>query len=321
MEGVRLIRKPVLRNPVLVCCWPGMGDVAYRAGTYLVERLGAKPFAELLAQDFFYLANSIVKSGVLSLPPPANGMFYCWKNPREKRDFVFFISTAQPDLTKAEKYCRQILSVARALRIKQAVTFAAMPQPIDHTQPPQVWCVATDEQVKRSLQRYQVEFLSEGAISGMNGVFLGAAKEAGYPGFCLLGEIPLYTIQIENPKAAQAVLEIFSKIAGLAVDLSGLKEQVGTMEEQLTQLMDFLKVQPSDGPIGEEEIERIKKSLNQLTHLPISVKEKIEKLFKQTTVDLSKAQELKAELDRWNVYKEYEDRFLDLFKKRREKGN
>jgi len=37
--------------------------------------------------------------------------------------------------------------------------------------------------------------------------------------------------------------------------------------------------------------------------------------------DLSRANELKMELDKWNVYKDYEDRFLDLFKKKKESNN
>jgi hypothetical protein len=65
----------------------------------------------------------------------------------------------------------------------------------------------------------------------------------------------------------------------------------------------------------------IKKSLSQLTKLPGSVKEKIENLFKQSQENIAKANELKVELDKWNVYKEYEDRFLDLFRKNRDKGN
>jgi len=55
--------------------------------------------------------------------------------------------------------------------------------------------------------------------------------------------------------------------------------------------------------------------LGQLTKVPASVKEKIERIFQEASRDIAKAQELKGELDRWNVYKEYEDRFLDLFKK------
>ncbi len=70
-----------------------------------------------------------------------------------------------------------------------------------------------------------------------------------------------------------------------------------------------------------EEIDKIKKALSQLTKLPSSVKDKIEKLFAEATADLKKAHELKAELDKWNVYKDYEDRFLDLFRKAKDKGN
>ena len=41
----------------------------------------------------------------------------------------------------------------------------------------------------------------------------------------------------------------------------------------------------------------------------------IERLFEQALQDRSKAYELKRELDRLEVFPEYEDRFLDLFKK------
>ena len=44
-------------------------------------------------------------------------------------------------------------------------------------------------------------------------------------------------------------------------------------------------------------------------------KERIERLFEQAKQDRSTAYELKRELDRLDVYREYEDRFLDLFKK------
>jgi hypothetical protein len=38
-------------------------------------------------------------------------------------------------------------------------------------------------------------------------------------------------------------------------------------------------------------------------------------MFEQARQDRSKAMELKRELDRHGVFKQYEDRFLDLFKK------
>ena len=44
--------------------------------------------------------------------------------------------------------------------------------------------------------------------------------------------------------------------------------------------------------------------------------QRIKELFQEAKHDRSKAYELKHELDRLDVFKEYEDRFLDLFKKR-----
>jgi len=157
----------------------------------------------------------------------------------------------------------------------------------------------------------------------MNGLFLSLAKKAGLEGCCLLGEIPLYTIQIENPKASAVVLEGLARILGIRFDLAALNEQAVAMEEEINKLLDYLKLGSSGAPapIGEEEIELIKKSLSQLTKLPGSVKEKIEKLFQESQLNISKANELKVELDKWNVYKEYEDRFLDLFRKNRDSGN
>ncbi|MDD5166260.1 MAG: PAC2 family protein, partial [Candidatus Omnitrophica bacterium] len=230
--------------------------------------------------------------------------------------------SAQPDLAKAEEYSKNILQLAKNFKVKTIMSFAAMPQPIDHTQEPRVWFTATSADLNNSLKKYNLSLLNEGQISGMNGILLGIAKKEGLMGICLLGEIPLYTIQIENPKASQAVLEALSRIFGLEIDFSGLVDQGHIMEGEINKLLDYLKLGPQAAtPIGEEEIEKIKKSLSQLTRLPVSVKEKIEKLFEAARADIAKANELKSELDRWSAYKEYEDRFLDLFKKSKEKGN
>ena len=164
--------------------------------------------------------------------------------------------------------------------------------------------------------------MADGQISGMNGLYLGIAKREGIDGFCLLGEIPLYTIQIENPKASACVLKTFLAVLGITVDLDELYRQSHNVEDEINKLLDYLKLQtPSAGPIQEEEVEKIKKSLGQLTRLPVSVKERIERLFLEAQADSRKANELKSQLDKWNVYKDYEDRFLDLFKKKKDGNN
>ncbi len=321
MEGIKFSKRPRLKNPYLVCAWPGMGEVAFKAATYLVEQLKAEEFAEIPPEDFFYLTGSIVQEGILNAPGFPYSKFYFWKNKTSENDLIIFISSAQPDLAKADEYCKRIIYIAKSFKVKTIISFAAMPQAIDHTQQSKVWFTATSKEIINTLAKYNFDLLSEGQISGMNGLFLGMAKKEGFSGFCLLGEIPLYTIQIENPKASYAVLDTLARILKMQIDLNSLIDEAHGMKGEINKLLDYLKLGAPPGPIGEEDIERIKKSLTQLTKLPLSIKENIERLFTQAKVDISKAKELKAELDKWNVYKEYEDRFLDLFKKEKEKNN
>ena len=323
MEGIKILKRTRLKNPFLLVAWPGMGEVAFKAASYLVEKLKAEEFAQVLPDGFFYLTGSTIQDGILDIPQLPQSKFYYWKNKSGKNDLIILLSNAQPDLAKAEDYSKRIMQVAKSLKAQMVVSFASMPQPIDHTQEPHIWFAATSKELKENLKKFDFSILNEGQISGMNGLFLGVAKKEGLNGFCLLGGIPLYTIQIENPKASIAVLHALSKVMDIQLDLSGLKEQGETMANEINKLLDYLKVSTPGqaGPIGEEEIEKIKKTLSQLTKLPVSVKERIEKLFEEARQDITKANELKAQLDQWNVYKEYEDKFLDLFKKTKEKGN
>lgn len=322
MDGIKITKNPRLKKPYLIVAWPGMGEVAFKAASYLVEKLGAQEFALMQPEGFFYLSGSAVKNGLLSASELPESKFYFWKNKTGKNDLVIFLSNAQPDLARAEAYSKIIIQVVKNFKVDKIISFASMPQAIDHTQNPGVWFAATSEELSRSLKKLNLNSLKDGSISGMNGLFLGIAKREGLDGACLLGEIPLYTIQIENPKASAAVLNALSAITGIKIDLSGINAQAATMEEEISKLLDYLKLGPAAaGPIGEEDIEKIKKSLNQLTRLPVSVKDRIEQFFTQAKTDISKARELKSELDKWNVYTEYEDRFLDLFKKTGEKNN
>jgi len=329
MEPLIISKKPRLKKPCLIVAWPGMGEVAFKAANYLIEELKAVEFARIAPEEFFYLTASVITQGILDIPALPQGKFYYWKNPgtklrdSAKRDLVIFLSNAQPDLSKADSYVKIIIGLAKSLGVETVVSFASMPQTTDHTQEAHVWFAATDQKTKESLKKYNFHELAQGQISGMNGLFLGIAKKAGLKGFCLLGDIPLYTIQIENPKASAAVLEGLSKILDIPINLMPLKEQAQGMENEINKLLDYLKLGPpgQSAPIGEDEVELIKKTLSQLTKLPVSIKEKIEKLFEESRLDIAKANELKSELDKWNVYKEYEDKFLDLFRKNKEKGN
>lgn len=337
MDALIIAKKPSLKKPYLLVAWPGMGEVAFKAASYLVAELKAVEFARIASEEFFYLTGSAITNGLLDLPELPQGKFYYWKNPAARtsqagknssaktgnHDLIIFLSNAQPDLSKADSYSKIIISLAKTLKVESVISFASMPQPSDHAQESHVWFASSDAKIKENLKKYNFKELLDGQISGMNGLFLALAKKSGLKGFCLLGDIPLYTIQIENPKASAAVLSGLEKILNIRINLQPLIQQAQAMEQEINKLLDYLNLGASgqSAPIGEEEVELIKKTLSQLTKLPASVKEKIEKLFDASRLDIGKANELKAELDKWNVYKEYEDKFLDLFRKNKDQGN
>src|SRR3989338_2511283 len=276
-----LTKKPRLRKPIMICVWPGMGEVAFKLGVYLRDKLKMVKFASLEAPELFPPTGIWIQNTIIQLPKSGAGKFYFFKNKNATNDIILFISDAQPLLEHAYDYCKRILSLGKELGVKRILTFAAMPQAIDDATTPEVWFSVTHKKIIEELEALKIglKLLAAGQVSGLNGLLLGMAKESGFEGICLLGEIPLFTIQIENPKTQHG----------------------------------------APGPIGEEEIEKIKKSLSLQTKLPKSAMEKIEKLFQEVKQNIAKASELKKELDQWNVYKEYEDMFLDLFKKPKDK--
>jgi len=90
-----------------------------------------------------------------------------------------------------------------------------------------------------------LETLEEGRVSGLNGVLLAAAAEAGLEGACLLGEMPHIFAQLPFPKASLAVLRAFSKLAEVEVDLGELEEQTDAVGKKLGVLLAQVEQNPS----------------------------------------------------------------------------
>lgn len=202
--------------------------------------------------------------------------------------------------------------------MERVFTFAAMATQMRPEQDARLFGAATSEQALSELKQMDLEILEDGQIGGLNGVLLGAAADAGLHGGCLLGEMPHVFTQLPFPKASWAILKAFSEMAGIAVDLTELAEQSQAVEQQLGELL--ARVEETYGQetyspeTGEQEelygVEPVEDET-----LTSAERQRIEQLFEQSAKDRSKAFELKQELDRHGVFKQYEDRFLDLFKK------
>ena len=313
-----------LNHPWLIAVWPGMGHVALNAGIYLLAKLGMTAFAEYEATELFDVDQVEVKNGLVQPARRPRNRFFAWTDPNKRHDLVVFLGEAQPPSGKYP-FCRQLIRFAKELGVERVFTFAAMATRMHPESRSRVFGAATDQANLDQLKRLELSLLDDGNIGGLNGVLLGAAVEAELGGACLLGEMPHIFAQLPFPKASHAILEVFTTLAGIDLDLGELAEQARMVEEQLGELLARVEEQNQAEAPGEEEEEEgfqvepeaEEAAEKEPVRKPAGPKRRahIESLFEQATKDRSKAFELKQELDRLGLFAEYEDRFLDLFQK------
>jgi proteasome assembly chaperone (PAC2) family protein len=317
-----------LTHPWLVAVWPGMGHVALNAGYYLLAKLGMDVAAELEAGDLFDIDHVDVKGGRIQPARRPRNRFFVWNDPKGERDLVVFLGEAQPPIGKFP-FCRQLVSFAKDLGVERVLTFAAMATRMRPESRSRVFGASTDSEGVQELKRLELELVEEGQISGLNGVLLGVAADAGLPGACLLGEMPHLFAQLPFPKASLAVLEVFTTMTGIELDFTELAEQAEMVEEQLGELMSRVEQgfgqAGGDGDDDEEEPSFAESAAEPVESTPDPDVEprdelRIENLFDAARRDKTKAFELKRMLDRLGLFKQYEDRFLDLFKKGKPKS-
>lgn len=238
---VKLYEEPELNNPFMITAWPGMGNVALKAATYLREKLKAKELGIINPTGFcqsnmVFIRNNLIEP--LKLP---ENTFYYKKNENLENDILFFIGEAQPLTGKEYEFADIVLDVAKKFQVKRIYTFAAFAIDIHYKERPKVWGVATSKELLEELERNHVLFMNDGHIGGMNGVVLGVARERGMEGVCLLGEMPYYATQIENPRSSQVVLEVFTKMLGMEIDMVELDILARYTEGEIEKF--FLKIE------------------------------------------------------------------------------
>lgn len=114
-------------------------------------------------------------------------------------------------------------------------------------------------------------------------------------------------------------MNAFGKLTDINIDLSKLQLEAEQVDKHLTEVLSHIQHLEQLGQQEQnEDEETFILDPNDNGKLSPDEKELLEDLFMEAAFDRSKAYELKRELDRLEVFREYEDRFLDLFKERDE---
>jgi proteasome assembly chaperone (PAC2) family protein len=245
--GVKLYREPELNKPMMFVGWPGIGNIGIMAVDTLRSFLKAEEFGEIESWNFFYPKKVSIKDGLLEdLEFPSNKFYY---QRVEEKDVIFFIGEEQTTEgggmyasgEKAYRLANLVLEVGERFGCQRVYTSGACVSLIHHQTKPKVCAVVSSEDLKEEVKKYPNTILmselegrgeGEGTITGLNGLLLALARKRNLASMCLMGEIPdwLSGALLPYPKASKSVLEVFSGILGIRMDLSFLDKMEGQVE-------------------------------------------------------------------------------------------
>ena len=223
----RVIEAPQAEGAVLVCGLPGSGYVGKLAADHLVSSLKLKRVAEYSSAAFPPQV-SVKEDGTVD--PPRGELYFA--SGKSKNLFVF-TAEAQPTTSEGEyELSDAVVKFAKKCGVKRVYTLAAYITG-SFSNSPKVYGAGTSRGIIETLKANGVTLMKDGGISGMNGLLIGVAALRGLEGACLLGETSGYVV---DAGASKAVLELLSKVIGLPIDTSKLKEKAEETQKVISQL-------------------------------------------------------------------------------------
>jgi hypothetical protein len=272
--AVKLEREPEMNEPVMLCGWPGIGNIGITAVETLRAAVEAEQFGAIEPFEFFDPRKVVIEDGLIRNLEFPESRFYAGRS--GGRDILFFVGQEQPrsghgpyaEGAKAYLMADMVLDVARKFKCGRIYTSGAAVTQIHHTTRPRVWAVPNGGRLVDELRTCDNTVLmaqvegggSQGVISGLNGLLLGVARKRGFDAVCLMGEIPYYlqAAPWPYPTASRSVLEVLGAVLGITFDLSRLDSLCKRVEKSIEQFLENLYSAEGIPPQVKEEIERLR---------------------------------------------------------------
>ena len=225
-----------LRGPAVVCAftgWNDAGDAASAALQFLGASVGAKRFARIDPEDFYDFQATRPKvrfgeDGSREVEWPEVEIFEA-RIPRAPRDLVI-VTGAEPSM-RWRTFSRLIIDLSEALGAQMVVTLGALLADVPHSRPVPLTGFASDEAL---VERCGLEPSSYEGPTGIVGVLLAAAQDAGIPSASLWASVPHYVAAAPNPKAALALVRKLESLVGVSVDAGELETAAVDYERQVS---------------------------------------------------------------------------------------
>jgi len=212
---VKFLERPKLKDPILIEGLPGIGLIANISVAFLIRKLKAKAFCEIMSKAFPEVSVS-QEGGVLKSP---FCRLYYHKRDDGGPDLILLYGNTQA-VTRQGQYdlCNMILQVSKDLGCRYVITLGGY-RPGRKVKRPNLYYAASDPETARTAESLGAEMLS-GHIYGVAGLLVGLAPLHEMRGFCLLAETQGDRLDVDG---AREVLRAISGLLKLDLDLEDLR--------------------------------------------------------------------------------------------------
>ncbi|HZT06129.1 MAG TPA: PAC2 family protein [Chloroflexota bacterium] len=262
---MQVIEQPVLRRPILLLAFSGWvdgGQVGTSAVRYLIDRWGAKKFAELDPDSFYNFTRvrpqvQIEPDFTRTITWPETA-FYYHVAPVLERDFVLLLGI-EPNY-RWRTFSAEVQRVCEAVGVSSALSLGGVIAEVPHTRPAQIRVFSSDPDL---IARFPELGARRGAYqgpTGIIGVISDGLTKAGIPVGNMRGAVPHYIAGSANPKVTHGLLARLNTLYDLGLDLSDLAQASRRFERQVNRALadrpeaaDYVK--KLEGRAGEAEPE------------------------------------------------------------------
>jgi proteasome assembly chaperone (PAC2) family protein len=266
MAFVHYLKKPELRNPVVVAAFAGWNDAADAATTavkFLIDRWKPTKFADIEAEEFFVFTETrptiSTRKGVLRAISWPSNQFLSLITPQFERDIILYIGV-EPQL-KWKTFTSGYLEVCKRFNVSEVLLLGAFLANIPHSMVVPISGFSSNPEMLDRLLKIDVHNSRYEGPTGMVGVLQDTFRRANIPVSSLWAAAPHYLAATPNIKVTAALLTYLNTFLSLDLDLSDIQADAQRFEEQITLLVErdpeasayVRKLEEQAGEISDED--------------------------------------------------------------------
>lgn len=233
MQEIKVIRlkdELQLREPIFLVGLPGVGHVGKLVAEHLIEELDAEKVIEIYSHHF---PPQVLVDENSEIHMVNNEMYVC---STDECDILILVGDHQSSTAEGHyQLCDLYLDIAEEFGIKKIYTLGGFPTG-QLTYSDEVLGAVNNLELKEELQNAGVVFRENepgGGIVGASGLILGLSKFRKMDAACLMGLTSGYLV---DPKSAQSLLKVISRLFSIEIDEGPLEERAKEMEKIVARL-------------------------------------------------------------------------------------